>query len=395
MKICFITNELFSLGGAQRVLSVLANNLVQDYEVHIAWTSNNPTIDRSLYDLNPKIRLHNNRNLYSKKPINKILRGLNKVTGIFNKEIFEFTFKEIAYPKKLREEYINYINNNNYDLVIGVGGYFSLILGMISDKVKAKTIGWQHNSYEAYLENRYRYYWNEDILFEKYIPKLDRYIVLNNHDKEKFKKEKNIECQVIYNPRSFDSKEKSKVNKKQFLAAGRFNHQKGFDLLIESFNTFSKTNDDWKLVIVGEGKEKLKLIEKVNKYKLGDRIIFENFTNNIKEYFLNSSVLLLPSRWEGMPMIVLESLEMGVPVISYDITAVEPLITNGKEGIIVKSFDKDEFAIAMEKIVSSFNLIKDMSKECVIKSREFDVENIRDKWIELIDELAEVKQYYE
>lgn len=160
MKICFITNELFSLGGAQRVLSVLANNLVQDYEVHIAWTSNNPTIDRSLYDLNPKIRLHNNRNLYSKKPINKILRGLNKVTGIFNKEIFEFTFKEIAYPKKLREEYINYINNNNYDLVIGVGGYFSLILGMISDKVKAKTIGWQHNSYEAYLENRYRYYWN-------------------------------------------------------------------------------------------------------------------------------------------------------------------------------------------------------------------------------------------
>ena len=94
-------------------------------------------------------------------------------------------------------------------------------------------------------------------------------------------------------------------------------------------------------------------------------------------------------------MIVLESLEMGVPVISYDITAVEPLITNGKEGIIVKSFDKDEFAIAMEKIVSSFNLIKDMSKECVIKSREFDVENIRDKWIELIDELVGVKQYYE
>lgn len=390
MKICFITNELFSLGGAQRVLSVLANNLVQDYEVHIAWTSNNPTIDRSLYGLNPKIRLHNNRNLYSKKPINKILRGLNKVTGIFNKEIFEFTFKEIAYPKKLREEYINYINNNNYDLVIGVGGYFSLILGMISDKVKAKTIGWQHNSYEAYLENRYRYYWNEDILFEKYIPKLDRYIVLNNYDKEMFKKEKNIECQVIYNPRSFNSKEKSKVNKKQFLAAGRFNHQKGFDLLIESFNTFSETNDDWKLVIVGEGKEKLKLIEKVNKYKLGDRIIFENFTNNIKEYFFNSSVLLLPSRWEGMPMIVLESLEMGVPVISYDITAVEPLITNGKEGIIVNKFDKEAFAIAMGKLANSFDLIKDMSSECKSKAKEFDMENIKIKWVKLIEELMGV-----
>lgn len=49
----------------------------------------------------------------------------------------------------------------------------------------------------------------------------------------------------------------------------------------------------------------------------------------------------------------------------------------------------------MEKMVSSFNLIEDMSKECRIKSREFDVENIRDKWIELIDELMGVKQYYE
>lgn len=395
MKICFITNELFSLGGAQRVLSVLANNLVQEYEVHIAWTSKDSTIDREVYNLNHKIKLYNNRNLYSKKPINKFLRGVNKVTGIFNKEIFESIFKEIAYPKKLQEEYINYINNNQYDLVIGVGGYFSLILGIISDKINAKTIGWQHNSYQAYLKNRYRYYWNEDILFEKYIPKLDRYIVLNNRDKEMFKKEKNIECQVIYNPRSFNSKEKSKVNKKQFLAAGRFNYQKGFDLLIESFNTFSKRNDEWKLVIVGDGKEKFKLLKKVNKYKLGDRIIFESFTNNIKEYFLNSSVLLLPSRWEGMPMIVLESLEMGVPVISYDITAVEPLITNGKEGIIVKGFDKDEFSIAMENMVSSPNLIEDMSKECRIKAREFDVENIRDKWIELIDELMGVNEYYE
>ena len=94
-------------------------------------------------------------------------------------------------------------------------------------------------------------------------------------------------------------------------------------------------------------------------------------------------------------MIVLESLEMGVPIISYDITAVKPLITDGKEGIIVKKFDKDAFAVAMEKMVSSFNLIEDMSKECRINSREFDVENIRDKWIELIDELMGVKQYYE
>lgn len=387
MKICFVTNEIFSLGGAQRVLSVLANNLVDDYEICIVCTGTDSKFDRSLYNLDSRIRVENNIKLYSKKTINKLLRGFNKITGVFNNNALEKVFKEIAYPKKLQEEYINYINENNYDLVIGVGGYFSLILGIISDDINAKTIGWQHNSYEAYLENRYRYYWNEDILFEKYLCKLDKYIVLNNHDKEMFKQKKSIDCKVIYNPRSFKSNEKSNVSNNQFLAAGRFTHQKGFDLLLQSFKKFSESNSDWKLVIVGDGKEKRKLLELINRYEIEDRVVLEGFTDNIKGYFLNSSILLLPSRWEGMPMIVLESLEMGVPIISYDITAVQPLIDNGQQGIIVEKFNKDDFALAMSKVASSFELRKYMSQKCKIRSREFDENNIRNQWISLLENL--------
>ena len=68
------------------------------------------------------------------------------------------------------------------------------------------------------------------------------------------------------------------------------------------------------------------------------------FTSDIQHYFLKSSVLLLSSRWEGMPMIALESLEMGVPIVAYEITAMREIVDNYREGIIVEKFDTSKFA---------------------------------------------------
>lgn len=304
MKICFITYSTFSVGGIERVVSIIANELSKDNEIDIVCTCGDFEINRKLYNLNEKVNVNIEKSLTQKgfivKVLSKLLRELNKKTGILNNNKLIKILEKVYYPNQIQEKFVDYINLNKYDLVIGVAGTYSLLLGIISDRINAKTIGWQHNSYEAYLKTKERYFWNQDELFNKYIPMLNRYFVLTEHDRKMFLEENNIDSIVMHNPTSFNSKDKSKLLKKQFLAAGRFNYQKGFDLLIESFYKFSKENNDWNLVIVGEGEEKDNIEHLINRYGLNHRIKIEPFTNDIRKYFLNSSILLLPSRWEGM-----------------------------------------------------------------------------------------------
>lgn len=395
MKICFITSTIFNLGGVQRVLSVVASELSKFHDVDILCTDNSYEINRELYDLELGVNVIFGQDLIKKNFFQKALYGvikkINFKTGFLNNKKNINTLTEIYYPKKIQDKFIDYLNKKNYDIVIGVEGIYSLLLGIISDKLNSKTIGWQHNCYEAYLKNEGRYYWNQNELFNKYIPNLDEYIVLTKNDQEMFLKENNIDCKVIYNPKSFSSAKKSKLEKKQFLAAGRFTYQKGFDLLIESFNEFSKINSEWNLVIVGEGDEKEQINELIKKYNLFDRIRIDDFTDDIKKYFCESSILLLPSRWEGMPMIVLESLEMGVPVISYDIPAIQPLITNNKEGLIVEKFNTRNFALAMNILAKDSKKLREFACNAITKSEEFSLDSIVSRWNYIFEEMLKNK----
>lgn len=391
MKICFMTNNIYSIGGVQRVLCTIANQLSNYHEIHIFCTIDRG-IKKEIYKINKDIKVIVDKDFYDKSLYSKILckvgRVINNSTGIFNKEKWYKILKKIYCPEVTLQRLKNYINSNEYDVVIGVEGLNSMLLGAIADEINAKTIGWQHNCYDAYFNMKNKYYWNHDVILKKHISKLDRYLVLSNDDKEKYIKNDNINSQVMYNPKSFESKEKSKLNNKLFLAAGRFTEQKGFDLLIEAFNIFSMKDNSWNLVIVGSGEEEKMIQKRILKYGLEDRVNINRYTDDIKKYFLNASILLLPSRWEGLPMILLESLEMGVPIISYNISSVKQVIHNGIEGILVEPFNIDKFAEAMYRLANDEMLRVTMARGGEERIKDFNIDAIIGKWNEILNGFA-------
>lgn len=330
MKIAFVMPTPFDLGGEQRVTSIISNLLVEEgNEVSIICTNAKVKEDRSIYNLNPNVKIlyvnEKNKKENYIALFYKILSQINKRTRIFknNINILEKVYinREINTIKFL----LQVINENNYDFVIGVGAKYSLLLTFLKSKISSKIIGWQHSSYEAYFQTKRINYWHEDVIFKKQLRLLDKYIVLTQLDKEKIDKNFNIQSVVINNPKSFISNEISNLTKKNFLAAGRFNYVKGYDLLVQAFGIFAQRNKEWTLTIIGEGEEKDKIVRLVKQLNLENRVKIDGFTKNIKKYMLNSSVYLLTSRWEGMPMVVLEAYEMGLPVISFDIDAMKEL----------------------------------------------------------------------
>lgn len=388
MKILFINDSIFSVGGVQRVLSCIASELTIKHDVTILTFEHKMEENRALYGLSNRVRVDFMNNIYKRCYFRRALHKLNQKTGLFKVLGCGFLYDWTYIPKRVQKQWIDYINKNNYDIVCGVQGNNAIILGKIKDKISCKTLGWQHNSYEAYLEKKGTYYYNQDYLFEKYIRQLDKYIVLNEHDEEMFKLKKNIDTVTIYNPKSFISEKKSQVMNKKFIACGGLRTAKGFDFLIESYAVFFKQNREWEVNIWGEGPDEEKLHKAIVDKGLDGHIKLMGVTDNIAEKMLDSSALLLSSRWEGMPMVVLEALECGLPIISYNITAITPLVTDDVEGRIVPAFDTKQFAEAMLEVAQNEEKRKRYASNAAKKAQNFTIEVIINKWESLIRELV-------
>lgn len=126
---------------------------------------------------------------------------------------------------------------------------------------------------------------------------------------------------LLYNPvnltRVFQSplKKKEDSNKLLFICAGRLHYQKGYDRLIKALSDFNPKHD-WELIIFGEGSQYDELQKMVYKYGLEKNIILYGYTDRPWSYVGSADAFLLPSRAEGLPNAVLESLAVGTPVIA-------------------------------------------------------------------------------
>lgn len=378
-KIAIFTPTIYAIGGESRVVTVIANELSKDYDVTI-FTREKKLLD-SIYGLKDNIEVVSYYP-YSRKPVASAIRYIYRKTKLsfFENNIWllDYAYYSKDAVKKMRRNI-----SDKFDIIIAVSGDMSVLLGKcnLTEKI---TIGWEHNSYEAYFETPHRYLWKREKIFVKAVQKLTHCIVLNEDIAEKYENNLKIQCEYIYNPRSFVSAEKSKLNNKQFIACGNFVQAKGFDLLIESFNIFSKSNKEWNLVIAGDGCDYGKIKEKVIKYGLQGRVELPGYLKDVKPLLLESSVYLLSSRWEGFPMCVTEAFEIGLPVICYDIPAVIPL-TRNKEGIVVEKFDTKKFADAMLELSNNTELRREMATNALRMADSISIENIAAEWNALIE----------
>ena len=388
-KICFVVDSIFSIGGVQRVTAVIAKELAKDYDVSIVTFDKPEQQDPSLYHLN-EANIH--YRFFAYPHVGKLKTYICKAySGLYLKlqptaQWCSDLYAHSSYPSELRHALLSELRQGAYDVIIGVHAPLAARLATLkNDLPNTKLIGWLHNSFEALFGEDSHYYIGSKRR-RHYIyqfRKLDDLVVLCQDDANRFNEcDKHFTPTVIYNPLTLKQGETATGESKKFLTIGRFTPlHKGIDILIKAFNLFAKKNNEWHLDIVGEGSEERTFKDLIIKYQLEDRITIHPFTNQIQEYYSHAQTYVLSSRWEGMPLVLVEAMAHGLPIISSDLPVSKEIM--GDFGIYFKNGDIEDLAQRMEEATHIDWQAK--SKEAIAIAQQFDIKNIITQWKQLIE----------
>ena len=382
-RIAIFTYSIFTVGGEQRVVSLIANKLSEKHEVTI-FTMDRVNSGRPRYDINESIGIEY-YHPYKSDSVSFILRAATHLTPAV---VYDWFPKGIerAYCTDKYAEIMNELISDDYDTVIATAWQLSIILGKVKKYFnrRFKAIAWEHNSYEAYFEQKNFYLYKNEKLFVDALKCVDNIVVLNDDYKKKYYDRLGLESIVIFNPKSFTSETVSESQNKTILACSRIDDmQKGIDLLLDSFEKFCNRNSDWRLLIAGDGPALKKYKKLVETLDCGNRVEFLGSISDVKNIMLEASIFALPSRFEGFPMSVTEAFECGLPVIAYDIPAMEPFKESGG-AVCVPCFDTDEYSNRLLALADDIELRQRIGRNAREFAGQLDIDIIGEKWEDIL-----------
>lgn len=134
------------------------------------------------------------------------------------------------------------------------------------------------------------------------------------------------------------------------VACGRLTRQKGFDLLLQaSALALARGSRPHNVLILGEGPERPRLERLISDLAIGESTRIQGFVENPYAYLAQAELFVLPSRWEGYPLVLAEALTLGVPVVAADcIAGPSDVVQGGRFGRLVPPDDVDALALAIE-----------------------------------------------
>lgn len=132
-------------------------------------------------------------------------------------------------------------------------------------------------------------------------------------------------------------------------AVGRLDQQKGFDVLIEAMVSLPQAT----AVIVGGGTERSALERQARDLGVSDRVVITGWRDDARSLLAGFDIFALPSRFEGFPLVVLEAMQAGIPVVATDVGSVSEAVSDGTTGLIVRAGDAAELAEALGRLIAN------------------------------------------
>lgn len=359
------------MGGMQRIITNKANYLSRHYGYEVIIITATDKM-KPYYALDDKIRVISlNLPIYSKS----LLSSLKSIVLIY-----------VRLKKAL-----NFIKA---DVVISLFGLDMYVLPFIKDgsykllEIHISHFFWSLKNSKGFLNKSIRLMRN--IMHKIIIPLYNRFIVLTEEDKNAWGNYKN--SVVIPNTAKIYTDKVAKLDIENVIAVGRLDYQKNFADLINAWSIVNKKYNDWHLKIIGHGNLYSNLKSLIESLELSQSITIVKGSNNITTEYLSSSFLVLSSRYEGLPMVFLEAMSLGLPIVSYSCPCgPKDVIKDNQTGLLVKNQDYKDLADKIIYMIENKDKRIEMGKNALVEVEKYKEDVIMEKWNDLFLEIIKEK----
>lgn len=368
MKLLYLTDQVYLHGGVEKVLSQKTNYIAEVLGDEVIIVTYRQQMNQPIYSFSNKIKFIDLEVNY------------DIVKSYFHPANLKKTPHHFSSLKKIiQQEKPDVIISCNF----GPDFYFLPYLEKRIPKIK------------EFHSSRYFYGSNLVSLKAKLLNRLSaiiekkyHHIVVLNESEISYYKNENIA--VIPNPTEL-STESAVLNSKKIMAAGRISPVKNFGDLIDSFARLSREFPDWELHFFGEdyiGTQR-ELEEKIKGYGLRDQIKFMGTSSNLKKEMQNYSIYAMTSETECFPMVLLEALSVGLPVISYDApTGPKHILKNVEDSFLVPYKNLDIFTEKLMNLMQNQSLRQKMGRKGKENIKRFNIEIVMQRWRHLFKSLV-------
>ena len=380
MNLLYCIPHLYNSGGMERVLTQKVNWLAAhtDYTITIVTTEPTPTgTPKCYFPLSEKVQvveLNIDFNAdYTKPLLPKYCAHMRRMR---------------AYKRALTE----YIVQHGIELCISLGGKEIAFLRHLPCRTIAEMHFAMDQRRQLIEANHKSLFWSlvgevRTRQLVQAVKPLERLVVLTEADKAAWEKAGCTNVTVIPNPCSLDGQKVSikSAKSKTILAVGRLHEQKGFDLLLQAWKPIEKTYSDWSLRIVGEGPKRAELEAQIESQGL-KRVVLAGATNNVLDEYEAASIFVLSSRYEGLPLALIEAMWSGLPCIAFDCPQGPAELLAEDRGWLVPNGDIAELTAQIAYALSHpEEALKCAQKAQTFAQTTYSEAAIMPQWVQLIE----------
>ncbi|UOB21203.1 glycosyltransferase [Macrococcus armenti] len=364
----FLIHNIYYIGGTTRAVINLANTLSERGH-HVTLLTVFKSKASPAYDVNENINIEciiDYSNKFNFVPL--IMNRVNKYTSLLSPKFIHRDEPGLnQFSSYIERKIIKAIQSVDTDYIVGTRATYNFL---IADFSKTTSIGMEHMHFNAHPKRM------QQLIKSKYI-KLDFITTLTDEDRDLYAlfhhnvfTLPNIIQDVTYNR-----------NETNIIASlGRFEYEKGFDLLIESVSHIAESlrKLNFKVNIYGEGSERHRLHEYIHNYELEDIITLYPMTHDVASIYNTSMIVAIPSRSEGFGMVILEAMQAGCNIVSFNAPMGPRTLLNEQNAMVVDCFNTNLFSEAILTLIENpklrhqlkqggYDTVKQYSKDAIYK----------------------------